>query len=143
MDVNGVYDNGVQPIALDSKGNLVQVNGLYGVEANVGAYGVHRWKQAQLGLDYKGNFRHYTQQSFYDGSDHQFTLGYTYQKSRRLYYDVRGIAGTYSRSIGGIPGITTSAPAWANPRAIALPRPLLPPVTSATRPERSNEDVGT
>ena len=30
-----------------------------------------------------------------------------------------------------------SGPASARPRAIALPRPLLPPVTRATRPERS------
>src|SRR5262244_3084834 len=32
----------------------------------------------------------------------------------------------------------TSAPASARPRAMALPRPRLPPVTRATRPERSN-----
>src|SRR5262245_53409441 len=32
----------------------------------------------------------------------------------------------------------TSAPASTNPRAMALPRPLLPPVTSATRPFRLN-----
>src|SRR5271157_2282786 len=31
----------------------------------------------------------------------------------------------------------TSAPAWAKPRAMALPRPLLPPVTRAARPYRS------
>jgi hypothetical protein len=110
VNINGVYDNGLQPISLDSNGSLAQVNGLYGVEANVGVYGVHRWKQAQLGLDYRGDFRHYSQQSYYDSSDHQFTLGYTYQKSRRLYYDVQVIAGTYSRAIGGIPGVTTSAP---------------------------------
>ena len=29
---------------------------------------------------------------------------------------------------------TTSAPAWANAVAIASPSPLLPPVTTATRP---------
>src|SRR5215213_3151867 len=33
--------------------------------------------------------------------------------------------------------ITTSAPARASASASARPRPLLPPVTSATRPERS------
>src|SRR5439155_23744765 len=33
--------------------------------------------------------------------------------------------------------MATSAPAAANARAIAAPRPLLPPVTSAVRPERS------
>src|SRR6267142_1564414 len=32
----------------------------------------------------------------------------------------------------------TSAPAAAKPRAMALPRPLLPPVTRAVRPERLN-----
>jgi hypothetical protein len=33
---------------------------------------------------------------------------------------------------------TTDAPAWARPSAIARPRPLVPPVTTATRPVRSN-----
>ena len=36
---------------------------------------------------------------------------------------------------------TTSAPACANPRAIASPSPRVPPVTTATRPERSNGAV--
>src|SRR4030042_1896160 len=35
---------------------------------------------------------------------------------------------------------TTSAPAWAKPRAMALPIPLLPPVTIATLPLKSNID---
>ena len=108
--VNAIYDNGIQPISVDSKGNLLQVNGLYGVEANVGAYGVHRWKQAQLGLDYRGDFRHYPANSFFDGSDHNLNLGYTYQKSRRLYYDVRLGAGSYSFGLGTVPGALVSIP---------------------------------
>jgi hypothetical protein len=103
-DVSGVYDTGIQPLALNSAGNLVQVNGLYGVEASVGVYGVHQWRQAQLGLDYRGNFRDYTNGTFYNGSDQQFLLGYTYQKSKRLYFDLQEVAGTLSRSIGAIPG---------------------------------------
>src|SRR5205085_2144960 len=39
--------------------------------------------------------------------------------------------------------ITTSAPASASPRAIALPSPLFPPVTRAALPVRSNSGVGT
>src|SRR6516225_569656 len=35
----------------------------------------------------------------------------------------------------------TSAPASTNPRAIALPSPLLPPVTRATRPFRLNSEL--
>jgi hypothetical protein len=103
-DVSGVYDTGVQPLSLNAAGNLVQINGLYGVEATIGAYGVHQWRQAQLGLDYKGGFRDYTNGSYYDGSDQQLVLGYTYQKSRRLYFDLQEVAGTLSRSIGAIPG---------------------------------------
>src|SRR5579862_4860359 len=36
-DVSGVYDTGLQPFALDSKGNLITINGLYGIVADVGA----------------------------------------------------------------------------------------------------------
>lgn len=102
--VSGIYDNGIQPLSLDSKGNLIQVNGLYGVEADLGAYGTHQWRTSLLGLDYRGAYRHYSEQSYYDGSDHQLLLGYTYQKSKRLVFDFQEIAGTFSRFIGGIPG---------------------------------------
>jgi hypothetical protein len=108
--VNAIYDNGLNPLSVDSKGNLVQVNGLYGVEANVGAYGVHNWREAQLGLDYKGDFRHYDNNSYFDGSDHQLRLGLTYQKSKRLYFDVQELAGTYSTGVGSIPGVTVPIP---------------------------------
>jgi hypothetical protein len=57
-----------------------------------------------LGLDYRGGFRDYTNGSYYDGSDHQLVLGYTYQKSKRLYFDLQEVAGTLSMSIGAIPG---------------------------------------
>jgi len=74
-NVSGVYDNGLQPLILNSAGNLIQVNGLYGLEASIGVYGVHDWRQAQLGLDYRGNFRDYTNGSFYNGSDQQLVPG--------------------------------------------------------------------
>src|SRR5580692_1357029 len=35
---------------------------------------------------------------------------------------------------------TTSAPAAARPRAIARPKPVVPPATTATLPVRSNKD---
>jgi hypothetical protein len=109
-DVAAVYDNGLQPLSLTPTGSLVQINGLYGTEANIGAYGVHQWKQAQLGLDYRGAFRDYVNGSYYDGIDQQLLLGYTYQKSKRLYFDAQEVAGTLSRSIGGIPGVTLPIP---------------------------------
>jgi hypothetical protein len=107
-DVSAVYDNGVQPVSVDSKGNLVQVNGLYGITADIGAYGTHSWRVAQLGLDYNGNFTHYFNDGTYDFTNQRMKLGYTYQKSRRLYFDVQGTAGTYSNYLGAVPGLSQS-----------------------------------
>ena len=103
-DISGVYDSGFQPVSVDAKGNLVQVHGLYGEEASFGAYGVHQWRHAQLGLDYRGAFRNYEGSSYYDGIDQQLILGYTLQKSRRLYFGFSGVGGTISRSIGALTG---------------------------------------
>ena len=75
-DVTGVYDNGIQPFSVDSKGDLISVNGLYGVQLDFGVYGQHQGKQSVLGLDYNGNFYHYTNDPFYDGTTHNLILGY-------------------------------------------------------------------
>jgi hypothetical protein len=119
-EATAVYDTGLQPLAVTSTGALTQVNGLYGAEADIGVYGVHQWRQAQLGLDYRGSFRDYVNGSEYDGSDQHLSLGYTYQQSRRLYFDMQEVAGTLSRSIGSVPG---SAPAIAT--AVDQPTSLL------------------
>jgi hypothetical protein len=100
--VNGIFDSSVQPIAIDSKGNLVTVKGLYGVEAILGAYGTHSWRTAQLGLDYHGSFRAYNAGAAYDGIDQTLALGYTLQESRHLTISGRAMAGIISNSLGDI-----------------------------------------
>ena len=97
--VDGIYDTGIQPFSLDANGKLAQVNGLAGVESALGAYGVHSWAHAQLGLDYRGTYRHYDGNGFYDGSDQSLKLGYTVQPTKRLSLDMRGIGGTSSYSL--------------------------------------------
>ncbi len=94
--ISAIYDNGIQPVSLDSSGHLSTVNGLYGAEVSLGVYGQHQYKHAKLGLDYTGTFRHYNANTYWDGSDHQFALGYTYQKSQRTTFDLRQTAGTSS-----------------------------------------------
>src|ERR1700685_1438843 len=74
FDVSGVYDTGIQPFALDSKGNLIQLNGLFGEQVDFGAYGVHRWAHAQLGLNFTGNFYNYQNDSAFDGSTENLQL---------------------------------------------------------------------
>ena len=118
--VNGIYDNGIEPLSVDSKGNLVQVKGLEGIDANFGAYGVHEWRQALLGLDYMGDFRHYNGNSFYDGTDQRLVLGLTYQKSKRLYFDIQEVGGTYALGFGGIAGVPSPVTSLVAPNGSLL-----------------------
>jgi hypothetical protein len=124
FDVTGVYETGLQPFALDSKGNLIQINGLYGIQADIGAYGRHSWKRALLGLDYKGNFYHYDNNSFYDSSSHNLTLGYTFQESRRIIYEMQAVAGTSSLGYGG-PGFYNPVPITGSTDVVNTPTSLL------------------
>jgi len=111
VNLNAVYDTGLQPFSLDSAGNLLRVAPLYGEQLSVGAYGTHNWRQASVGLDYTGNFYHYDNGSSYDGSTQNLMLGFTYQKNRRWSFDLREIAGTSSLGYGA-PGFygTTAVP---------------------------------
>jgi hypothetical protein len=116
---DGIYDTGIQPFSLDSSGKLAQVNGLAGVEAALGAYGVHTWRRAQLGLDYRGTYRHYGGASFYDGSDQALQLGYSFQPTRKFSLDMRGIGGTSSL------GLTGPATAYSSATDSVVTQPTL------------------
>jgi hypothetical protein len=100
-NVDAIYDTGLVPLTTNTSGQLVEPGGLFGVEGQVGGYGTHTWRTASLSLDYKGNFRHYDQ-SYFDGSDQQLMLGYTYQKSKRLRFDSQGLVGTYGQGFGSV-----------------------------------------
>jgi hypothetical protein len=112
-DVTGVYDTGIQPYSVDSKGNLVTVNGLYGIQMDLGAYGSHRWRRALLGLDYSGSFTHYPGASYFDGTSQNLKLGFTYQKSRRIAFDLRAVGGTTNYGYGA-PGFYGTQDGSAN-----------------------------
>ncbi len=99
-DATASYDTGLQPFSLDQNGKLATINGLYGIQADLGAYGTHRWRQAMLGLDYIGSFTHYPGTSTYDTTNQSLKLGYTYQKSRRIAFDFREVAGVAKTGYG-------------------------------------------
>lgn len=94
VNANGVWDSGLTPYGVTSDGKLVEVGALYGIELGVGGYGRHTFRRSSIGVDYSGNFRHYSSASLYDGNNQQLGLNYTYQKSRRLLFDFSGTAGT-------------------------------------------------
>ncbi len=98
--VNGIYDTGITPVSVESDGTIPQVDA-YGVQALVGLYGYHNWRQSALGVDYRGDYRHYNQKTFFNGTDHALSLDYTNQLSRRVTFAVRPTVGTTSRAVGG------------------------------------------
>jgi hypothetical protein len=108
--VSGFYDNGLVPIVTDEKGELLKPGGQYGVEASLFAYGSHQWRRSQLGLEYSGNYRYYTNSQYYNGSDQMLVLGFTHQQSQRLVFDFREVAGTLGRQNSGILGNIAALP---------------------------------
>jgi hypothetical protein len=124
FDVEGTYDTGLQPFAVNSKGDLVQINGLYGFQADAGVYGTHRWRQAALGIDFTGSFYDYVNGSSYNSGTVNMMLGYTYQESRRLVYDMRVIGGTSSLSYGTA-GFYGTSPATGTSDVVNTPTSLL------------------
>lgn len=101
FSVSGISDSGIIAVGLDENGEITNPGALYGVEASIGAYGSKRWGKSQLGLDYRGGYRHYTRQTFFDGSDHVMNLGYARQLSRSVTFQLTVLGGTTSRTLGG------------------------------------------
>ena len=109
VNASGIRDTGLTPYSVGSDGQLVRLGALTGVEMGAGAYGRHNFRRSALGLDYYGNFRHYPGASNFDGTNQGLTLEYTYQKSRRMLFDMSLGAGTQSfgTTIGLIAGADT------------------------------------
>lgn len=97
--INGIYDTGLVNIATDNQGNIPSTEGA-GVEGGIGAYLYRTARHTVVGLDYKGEFRHYNRTTYYDGSDHFLTLGLSHQPSEHVTFSLRESAGTFSRSFG-------------------------------------------
>lgn len=98
--VNGVYDSGLVPVSTDQTGHITSVPGSEGVEARFGASGSRQWKRNSLSLDYSGSFRHYVNNSLYDGVDQFLSLRYGRILSRRFTLDLKEIAGTSNLANG-------------------------------------------
>jgi hypothetical protein len=81
VEVTGVYDTGLAGVITNDQGQLANV-GAGGIELAGGVSGVHTWKHTSLGLDYRGAFRHYDQQTYYDGTDQSLRLDLTQKLSR-------------------------------------------------------------
>ena len=95
--VSANYDTGITPVTVTPQGTIPN-DSSFGVEVAAGLYGYHRWKSATLGLDYKGDYRDYTRNTFYNGTDQSLALMYTKQAMRHLSFTLRESAGLFSRN---------------------------------------------
>ena len=95
VGLSGIYDDGLLPVSVNSSGQ-VPVTDAFGLELNLGLYGYHAWKHTTLSLDYRGDFRDYSQATNYDGSDQFLSLILTNEPNRRTKFTVRSQGGTYS-----------------------------------------------
>lgn len=105
-EINGVYDTAFTPVSVDSSGRIPST-GAYGLEGGVGLFGEKSWRQALVGIAYRGNYRHYPNNPFFNGSDHFADIMLTRQVGRRTSLGAQIVGGTSSRTVGGIiPGFT-------------------------------------
>jgi hypothetical protein len=107
---SAVYDNGLNPVSVDERGSLVRVGGIFGVEVNLGLYGKKNFRRGMLGIDYQSFYRHYIENPFYSGTNQQLTVGYTWQKSRRIVFDFRQSASTTPFASSLALGLPTAGP---------------------------------
>jgi hypothetical protein len=97
----GIYETGLIPASLNSEGEVVELGGMSGFQGNLGVFGNKTWRRTSVGLDYAGNYRRYSANSFLNGSDHMLSLGVSNQLSRRVQVFSRSAAGTIARYYTG------------------------------------------
>jgi len=95
-----IYDYGFLPVSTNSSGGLAQVGGQFGYQGNLGVYGTKRWRRTSLGLDYTGDYRGYTKNTYYNGSDNFLGLDFGDQLDRATLLSGSVTAGTANNSFG-------------------------------------------
>jgi len=97
IGISGIYDTSLFPVAVTSTGQVPFTDG-YGEELNYGLSGSQVWQRTTLSLDFRGDLRHYSPQSYYDSSDDFLALTLTNTPARHLKFTLRSQAGTYSQN---------------------------------------------
>ena len=97
LSATGNYDTGITPITVSTTGKIPNDDS-FGGEVQAGLYGYYRWKSATLGLDYRGDYRDYIKNSYYNGSNQMLSLIYQKQLERHLSVTLRESAGLFSQN---------------------------------------------
>jgi hypothetical protein len=98
FEINGIYDTGLAGAAVNAKGELGNASSP-GIQISGGISGNHSWKHTQLGLFYHGNLNHFTNRTYYDGSNQTLMLGITQQFTRHVVATFRETANMLSTGV--------------------------------------------
>ena len=98
-ELTGVYDSGLTALVVDPQGNVPSY-GAEGVEAGFGVIGSRSWAHDKLSLEYRGTYRHYTNHSYFDGTDQFLNLAYSHLLKRHITLDLKETAGIVSLANG-------------------------------------------
>src|ERR1700730_3424208 len=90
-ELMGIYDSGLTPLVVDPQGNVPNY-GAEGVEAGFGVIGSRSWARQKLSLEYRGTYRHYTNHSYFDGTDQFLNLAYSRVLKRHITLDLKETA---------------------------------------------------
>lgn len=104
LEVTGEYTNGLTGVTVNQQGDIANTSA-FGEGVTGGISGVHSWKHTQIGLDYRGSYRHYNHQTYYDTSDQTLMLSLTHQFTRHISLSLQESAGMFSGAFGlfGLP----------------------------------------
>lgn len=100
VTVEGIYDTAITALEPDTHTGLYK-GGDYGVETSFGVYGHRSWRKTVLGLNYRGNYRHYARTKLYQGFDNILDVTIERVLSRRVMLLLHETGGSFSRSFGG------------------------------------------
>ena len=98
-ELTGVYDSGLTPLVISPQGTVPSF-GAEGVEVGFGVIGSKSWVHDKLSLEYRGTYRHYTNHSYFDGTDQFLNLAYSHQLSRHITVDLKETLGSVSLANG-------------------------------------------
>lgn len=99
VNVSGGYTNGLAGASVGPDGKLVNQSAAGG-EIAAGIYGYHSWKHTVVGLNYRGDYRRYSNAGAYNGTNQFLSFGVTHQLSPKVAFTLRQGAGTLNQTQG-------------------------------------------
>lgn len=99
ISFNQIYDSGLPGAVADPNSTLGNT-GAFGVEAEVGIAGYHRWQRTALEIHYQGDLREYTRKTMYDGTNQFLDLSISWWLARYLNLNLKESGGSFTRGFG-------------------------------------------